>query len=252
MHRIIHNPFHTFYDSVKRNHKQIRKKFIDVLKLSVAFAAGITIILLIQFFLRGSIKVLADPLVASILAIAGIVATVSVGVVIFLMQKRADNRINKIITSEDNQRRLQKTYSCNKVLSNWNRIKDILQQIKTIVQAFPANSSNERFLNDSRVFVLLNDFGITNRWIPGILEANEFLFNHFADLALHEELKTVEAFGGPSAVMRDEYIKGDVYGGLMDDSSRAFKISAIDSDLQLMRILVEEYNTNLSLNHSVI
>ncbi|MGC1931015.1 MAG: hypothetical protein WA667_18755 [Candidatus Nitrosopolaris sp.] len=84
----------------------------------------------------------------------------------------------------------------------------------------------------SRVFVLINDFSIANRWIPEILEANAFLINHFVDLRLHEELMTVEAFGGPSAVMRDQYTKGDVYGGLRDDSSRAFKMSAIDSHLQ--------------------
>jgi hypothetical protein len=138
------------------------------------------------------------------------------------MQKRADNKINTIITSEANQRRSQKAYFCNKVLSNLNRIKDILQQIRTIVQAFPANISNERFLNESRVFVLLNDFGVANRWIPEILEANAFLVNHFVDLGLHEELKTVEAFGGPSAVMRDHYTKGNVYGGLKDDPSRAY------------------------------
>ncbi|MGC1931016.1 MAG: hypothetical protein WA667_18760 [Candidatus Nitrosopolaris sp.] len=67
----------------------------------------------------------------------------------FFDVKRADNNINKIITSEANHRRLQKAHYCNKVLSNLKRIKDILEQIKTIVQAFPANISNERFLNES-------------------------------------------------------------------------------------------------------
>jgi hypothetical protein len=34
------------------------------------------------------------------LSIVGIIATVIVGIVIFLMQKKADNKINKIIISE--------------------------------------------------------------------------------------------------------------------------------------------------------
>jgi hypothetical protein len=185
----------------------------------------------------------AEP--ASILGIAGIVSTVAVGILIFLLQKRADNKINKIITSEDYQRSLQKEHLCNIVLNNLNRIKDMLQQTKTIVQAFPANFADENFLNESRTLVLLSDFGIANR-IPEILVANASLINHFADLGLHEELKTVEAFRGPTVVMRDHYLKGDIYGGLRDDVYRKNKIFIIDGDLQLIENFSERIQRELT------
>ena len=38
----------------------------------------------------------ADPATDSILGIVGIVATIAIGVTIFLMQERADRRINKL------------------------------------------------------------------------------------------------------------------------------------------------------------
>ena len=40
--------------------------------------------------------ILSDPITGSILGIIGIIATIGVGVTIFLMQERADRRINKL------------------------------------------------------------------------------------------------------------------------------------------------------------
>lgn len=62
-------------------------------------------------------NVLSDPATGFILGIVGIVATIAVGVTIFLMQQRADHRINKltedlhqIVRDEDERKKSIKRY----------------------------------------------------------------------------------------------------------------------------------------------
>jgi hypothetical protein len=223
-----------------------KKKIIDVFKIAVGFAVGIIFILLIQFFLQDTIRKLGDPIVASILAISGIVATIAVGIVIFLMQKRADKKINQIITGETKQRTSRKSHFCNKILHNLNQIKSILQNLKAMILEFPNNMSNIEFLNRSRLYVLLEDFGIKYRWLPEILEANEILVEYFNDTTLYEELKTIEAFGGPSAVMQEEYVKGNIFGGLDSSPSREGKIAAIDANLGQIENLLQRIQREIA------
>ncbi len=77
------------------------------------------------------------------------------------------------------------------------------------------------------------------------MEANEILIDHFTDIRLYEDLKTVEAFGGPSAVMRDDYNKGDIYGGLEKDLSRSSSLSAIDIHLEQIEDLIQRIQKGL-------
>lgn len=61
--------------------------------------------------------ILSDPITGSILGIIGIIATIGVGVTIFLMQERADRRINKLtedlhemVRHEDERKKSIKKY----------------------------------------------------------------------------------------------------------------------------------------------
>ena len=127
----------------------------------------------------------------------GIFATVAVGIVIFIMQKKADSKINQVIQSEGTRRRSQKLRFCNKILDNLKQINFILETIKKIAQDLPSKSSDPH----AEAFVSLNDFAMKNKLIPGILHSNRILLDHFNDLSLYDDLLTIESFGGPSAVM---------------------------------------------------
>jgi hypothetical protein len=147
------------------------------------------------------------------------------------MQKKADQKINEIIESEQKRRKLQKIHFCKRILNNLNEIKTILHRIQRIIEDF-ANDQSDEILNGYRLFVLLNDFAIRNRLIPQILNANELLVFLLYDMTIYEELQGVDSFSGPSFVMQEEYRSGNKFGGLEDESSRISKISAIDSHLE--------------------
>lgn len=115
----------------------------NVIKVIIGIAVGMLFTVLIQLFSEDIIKELEQPVIASILAIVGIIATVIVGIVIFLMQKKADNKINKIIISEHRKRSLQKIHFCNKIIHDLNEINHILQGIKGILERFPVNRAIE-------------------------------------------------------------------------------------------------------------
>jgi multidrug transporter EmrE-like cation transporter len=199
--RNIRNRLQIIYDTLRLRCKRIRRKYGDFAKIAIAFAAGIVFILIIQFLLQDSVKQLEQPIVGSILAIAGIFATVAVGIAIFLMQKEADSKINQIIVTQEKQHRLRKIYFSKEIIRNLNEIKEILETIKKIAQDFPAKRSDHAALRDAIGFIVLKNMAIQNRLIPGIEECNRILLDHYNDLSLYEVLFTVERFGGPSAVI---------------------------------------------------
>ena len=151
LNRDIRNKLQIIHDTLLLRYKQIRRKYRDVAKIAIAFAAGIVFILIVQLLLQDSVKQLEQPIVASILA------TVAVGIAIFVMQKEDDSKINQIILAQEKQRRLQKTYFSKEIIRNLSEIKTILETIKKIAQDFPSKRSDHAALRDAAGSIVLNN-----------------------------------------------------------------------------------------------
>jgi hypothetical protein len=121
-------------------------------------------------------QILSDPVTGSLLGIAGIISTAIVGVTIFLMQKQADHKFNKMI--EEHQRVAQrKSFWIKTALDELNEVKQKHEQAQNYVKEYPHRMEDSQFLEEMRQFFTLENFAFIHRHIPLIQEAGDRLVN---------------------------------------------------------------------------
>jgi len=89
------------------------------------------------------IQILSEPLAGSLLGIVGIITTTIVAITIFLMQKKADHRINQMIEEEHRRLVLRKSFWIGLVLKELEAVKEKHCKALKYVNECPAKKHDE-------------------------------------------------------------------------------------------------------------
>jgi hypothetical protein len=123
------------------------------MRLRLTKSEGIGIAGISATIIVGSIIVFFQPMTSDQIGIVGIVATIIIGITIFLMQRRADQNVNKIIHHEDARKKSIKRYFIIRIDSDYQRINRQHVKLKQLIHQYLGNRSDEKSWTDLTRFI---------------------------------------------------------------------------------------------------
>ena len=120
------------------------------------------------------------------IGIAGIAATAIVGVTLYLMQRRADKNVNKIIQTEYTRRKERKSYWCRETIHELEKIKELNNNAFDFLNSYSTKQHDPIFIERMKRFFLMGEYSLRVNYIPFMYEAG---------LRLMDLVITVEPLG---------------------------------------------------------
>jgi hypothetical protein len=174
--------------------------------------------------------------VASVLAILSIV----IGLSIFLMQRRADSKINRIIETQFRRQELEKKYFGTRLMTNLNLVRRNYVKLGQFLSDYLRDHS-QNSKNKVRNFAAFNATNLDEYLAPAMRSDLGRLIEFIDDLKLVDELSS--AFDDFASLFKDCCVDSAFEG---PDSSVAEKVRAAEDWTKLVDSLLSRFGQEVS------
>jgi hypothetical protein len=214
--------------AVRTKKYPITKKDVCILLIPIAF---VVVSGLIMYVLSSSEGIFWG--------ILGIMSTVALGVLLFLMQMSADRQTNEIIRKQNDRYIQSKKFFCNEIIRKLHEFKNTYTKILSYIQDFETKKSNPNFLKGLEDLVLLSNIKIEQNLIPTITEYLTLAIDKLEDIELGIQIRHyLDGLYGPIYRMEEARKQKDPSCGLEKTTTVEDKINIIEGKMQQIEELI--------------
>jgi hypothetical protein len=175
----------------------------------------------------------------SLLGIAGIIATAIVGFTIFIMQKRANSKINRIIERGFSDREERKKFWVNGAIHELEEIRKLNNNAFEYLKNYHTGHRDSIFIEKMRRFFLMGDYSFRVNYIPFMHEAGLRLMDLIDTKTALDMRNWIDSLSGPYQGMAEAYNLGKPLGSLNSTLDAQSIISILKSHNETVQDLLD-------------